>query len=354
MPHSTFMTKMLGSVLLLGLFGLVMGCDAGTGPGADEGERTCVLDPDNLREGTDRFSVVALSDPPTLNVQDSELRADDRVLALLVGKTPLAVPRKLLNQHEIVNLSDWIGRPISVTYCPLTQSSLAFEREAVERAEFEVSGLLLDNNLVMFEKGGEKSLWSQMGRRAICGPQAGTTLDMVPILDVRWGYWRTLYPDTNVLPITVNSEDDASSAAEPLTSSERDPSGLVLGLPGVSRTGAVKASGDRGLALPFNVLRNNRAARVVDLSPNRVGPVVFWHKEARAAMAYRTASTFSATSEGHYVDERTGSTWTLDGRAIGGPRRGEQLDPVTTAYVAQGDAWMDFHPESGVWSPSSQ
>jgi hypothetical protein len=345
--------RILSGLALFGVLGLMLGCDAGTGPGADSGERTCVLDPDNLREGTDRFSVVALSDPPLLSAQDSELRPDDRVLALLGGTTPLAVPRKLLNQHEIVNLSDWENRPIAVTYCPLTQSSLAFEREGVEGAEFEVSGLLLDNNLVMFEKGGEESLWSQMGRRAICGPQAGATLDMVPILDVRWDYWRTLHPDTKVLPITVNA-GEASSEAESMTESERDPSGLVLGLPGVSRTEGVKTSADRGLALPFNVLRNDQAARVVDLSPNRIGPVVFWHKEARAAMAYRTSDTFSATAEGTYIDERTGSTWALDGRAIEGPREGERLDPVTTAYVAQGDPWMDFHPESGVWRDSLQ
>jgi hypothetical protein len=314
------------------------------------------LDPNKLREGTDRFSVVALNDPPVLNASSSKLRADDRVLALLVGDTPLAVPRKLLNQHEIVNLNTWINKPITVTYCPLTQSSLAFERSAVEGAEFEVSGLLLDNNLVMFEKGQEKSLWSQMGRRAICGPQAGTTLDMVPILDVQWGYWRSLHPETKVLPITVNSGEEQSTEAgrnpQPMMASDRELSGLVLGLPRISRREGGKVSTTRSTALPFNVLHNDQPARVVDLSSGGAGPVVFWHKDARAAMAYMASGTFSATDDGFYVDDRTGSTWTLDGRAIEGPRRGERLDPVETAYVAQGNAWEDFHPDTDVWAPS--
>ena len=142
----------VGGVACLVLLTLAPGCDGGGGARSDDLGRNCVLDPSKLREGTDRFSVVALNDPPVLNASASELRANDRVLALLVGDTPLAVPRKLLNQHEIVNLDTWINKPITVTYCPLTQSSLAFERSAVDGAEFEVSWLLLDNNLVMFEK----------------------------------------------------------------------------------------------------------------------------------------------------------------------------------------------------------
>lgn len=351
---------------------VLVGCDAASTP-ADEQTReesgpNCSINTDHLREGAQRGAINALSDPKVVGPDAEEvstLRDRDRVIALLVGNVPLAVPRKLLNQHEIVNL-DWANRALAVTYCPLTVSSLAFDRGTVNGAEFEVSGLLFQDNLVMFDRDEQESLWPQMSRRATCGADQGTGLEMVPVLDLQWGHWRELHPSTRVLPVQGDAATQGQSSganatrvvASPKQSSP--PQGTVLGLPLGGRTGggggddddlksneSAQKSNGGGLAFPFQRLRTDTGARVVEVTAEKV---LFWDEDARAAMVYETSSDFVVRS-GTILDIRTESTWAIDGRAVEGPRRGERLDPVSSAHVASWSAWSDFYPDTDVWMP---
>lgn len=348
-------------LLLVAVPLLAGGCDRGGTDETRSPDSNCI-DTKNLKKGAERGSIVALTNPPVLDAKEVEnLDDSDRVVALLVGKQPLAVPHKLLNQHEIVNLDHWLDNPITVTYCPLTKSSLAFDRSPVDGAEFNVSGLLLEDNLVMVDEREDESLWPQMQRSAVCGSASGASLDMVPVIDLQWGHWRSLHPDTNVLPVKVketsSGTDNREYAARPERSDfETAPSGRVLGLPETSLgEGAPKTSsghGRGGVAIPFQAFNVEDSAKALELSADS-GPVVFWRPEAQAAMAFASSGSFSVDEEGDFVDEETGSVWTLDGRAIAGPRTGERLSPVPTAYVALWSAWSDFHPDTDVWSNDS-
>jgi len=339
----------------------IVGCDGASTNEASEDGRNCTIDTEHLREGAQRGSIEAISDPRVVGPdaeEVSDLRDDDRVIALLIDGTPLAVPRKLLNQHEVVNL-DWENRSLAVTYCPLTGSSLAFDRDVIGGAEFEVSGLLFHDNLVMVDERSNESLWPQMSRQATCGANAGSLLEMVPVLDLRWGHWRELHPNTRVLPVRVSaateSETSASSRGREHSSAQVHrqqrakqslPSGSVLGLPGASQIGTdPQKAGSAGIAFAFRDLSTEAGARVVEVSSNRV---LFWSESARAAMVYRSSDDFSVEN-GDIVDDRTGSVWAVDGRAVSGPRRGERLEPVSSAFVALSSAWFDFHPDSAVW-----
>src|SRR5918996_6622417 len=63
------------------------------------------------------------------------LRPKEPVLAVRIGDDARAYPLQILMWHEIVN--DTVGgRPVVVTYCPLCNSGLVFERQ--------VGGALLD------------------------------------------------------------------------------------------------------------------------------------------------------------------------------------------------------------------
>lgn len=355
----SFADNLLVSLLLCVAVPLLAGgCDRGGTDETRSPDANCI-DTKDLKKGAERGSIVALTDPPILDAKEVEnLEDSDRVVALLVGEQPLAVPHKLLNQHEIVNLDHWLDDPITVTYCPLTKSSLAFDRSPVDGAEFNVSGLLLKDNLVMVDEREDESLWPQMQRSAVCGSASGTSLDMVPVIDLQWGHWRSLHPDTDVLPVTVNETSSGTDNREYAVQSERGdlgnaPSGRVLGLPGTSLgEGIPKISGLGGVAIPFQALNEEGSAKALELSADS-GPVVFWRPEAQAAMAFASSGSFSVNEEEDFVDEKTGSVWTLDGRAIDGPRTGERLSPVATAYVALWSAWSDFHPDTDVWSNDS-
>lgn len=361
MLRSAPLSYLLGGLLLFVGAGVVTNCDVTSTESSEDTGRNCSIDTDHLREGAERGSIVALSNPKAVGPESeavSDLRDDDRVIALLGADPPLAVPRKLLNQHEIVNL-EWNDRSVAITHCPLTVSSLAFDRSVVDGAKFGVSGLLFHNNLVMFDKREDQSLWPQMSRRATCGSSAGTSMEMVPVLDLRWEHWRTLHPDTRVLPVRVsgqNTRSVARNAPRPRTGTstgqhrkQSTPSGLVLGLPGRGQIrgdeGPKVNSG--GIAFPFRRLATDTGARVVRVSS---GTVLFWSQDARTAMVYESSSRFLVDG-GQILDEDTGSVWTIEGRAVEGPRKGDQLRPVSSAYVALWSAWSNFNPETNVWAP---
>lgn len=109
-----------------------------------------------------------------------------------------AYPQRLLVYHEIVN--DTIdGEAVGITYCPLTGTVQGFERGD---STFGVSGLLINNNLVMCDRGTE-TLWPQIPATGIDGQLAGESLREFPLVWTSLGAWRETHPDTTVLTKTT-------------------------------------------------------------------------------------------------------------------------------------------------------
>ena len=59
--------------------------------------------------------------------------------------------------------------------------------------------------------------------------------------------------------------------------------------------------------------------------------------------------TFEATDDG-FVDEQTGSLWSISGEAIGGPLSGSQLERLVSGEHFW-FAWSVFKPDTIVWQP---
>lgn len=361
-------TPRLGFALLL-MVGLTFAaCDSGitqSGRNSDSGFNleNCTIPTGRLVDGgVGKDGIPALTNPPLVDPgteQTNYLADTSRVIGLLTDDSPIAVPHNILWHHEIANFDDRGGRNISVTYCPLTGSSLAFDRGAVDGADFGVSGLLFDNNLVMYDRRNEQSLWPQMNRQANCGTATGTNLEMVPVVEMRWSRWRTLHPDTKVVSRQTGFARDYTPRGYPYGNYEqlhndrllfsmeiddrRPPKERVLGIPNGQ---------DGGLALPFGLLDDGSDFRVIETAVGGTQKVVLWGREGQGAMAFETSESFSV-QDGQIVDEETGSVWTADGRAVEGPREGEQLDAVEEAYVAFWFAWAAFQPETTIWSNAS-
>lgn len=144
----------------------------------------------------------------------------DRVVGMTLGGESRAWPLSVLNVHEVIH--DTLGGvPIAVTYSPLCDSAIVFDRRVAGRTiEFGISGLVLDCNLLLYDQGGPghtPSLWSQLGLEAVSGPLAGTALQ--PMAGVRlepWKDWLAAHPGT-----TVPTPDDAMRKRIKATSYER-------------------------------------------------------------------------------------------------------------------------------------
>ena len=114
-------------------------------PTATVRNQTCDLNPDLLFSSLPPDRIPALSEPEMVSPDDpgaDYLLDSDRVLGVYMNGEARAYPHNILWHHEIVN--DQIGGDwISVTFCPLTGSGLAFDPQiGSRRLDIGVSGLL--------------------------------------------------------------------------------------------------------------------------------------------------------------------------------------------------------------------
>lgn len=155
--------------------------------------------------GPPKDAIPALTRPKLVKAQDSGyLDPDNLVVGVYLDGESKAYPLRILVWHE--NVNDTVGKtPVAVTYCPLCQSAMVFDRRiGGETREFGISGLLYNSNVLLYdrqENANQESLWSQGDMRAVSGPaaKAGLTLSLVPSELTTWEDWRTRHPDTLVL-----------------------------------------------------------------------------------------------------------------------------------------------------------
>jgi hypothetical protein len=70
------------------------------------------------------------------------------------------------------------------------------------RIELGVSGLLFNNNLIMYDRrddGATPTLYPQMLGKGVSGPRTNDELKLLPVIETTWRYWKQLYPETKVI-----------------------------------------------------------------------------------------------------------------------------------------------------------
>lgn len=146
--------------------------------------------------GPSKDGIPSIDTPQFWNAQQAQqyLDGDDIVFGVYHNSVAKAYPQRILVWHEIVN--DTIGGdPLTITYCPLTGTALAFHRGDTE---FGVSGRLINSNLVMYDRAVD-NYWPQILATAIRGADAGKSLSEVRMIWTTWNRWQSRHPDTRVL-----------------------------------------------------------------------------------------------------------------------------------------------------------
>ncbi|MEM9465899.1 MAG: DUF3179 domain-containing protein [Actinomycetota bacterium] len=126
------------------------------------------------------------------------MSAVEPVVVLEINDDVRAYPVQLLAWHEIVN--DTVGGvPVTVAYCPLCNSALAYDRRLGDRIlDFGTSGELFNSSLVMYDRQTE-SLWTHFDSRAVVGHLAGQELTTYSVQMTSWEQFRDANPDAIVL-----------------------------------------------------------------------------------------------------------------------------------------------------------
>jgi len=137
---------------------------------------------------------------------------DGRVVAVEINGEAVAYPIGILTYHEIVN-DEVGGVPVAVTYCPLCDSAAVADRRFKSEdgetmtLRFGVSGVLLNSNVVMWEKN-TRGLWSQVAMRAITGPHAGRSLTYLPIRMMSLQEFQSRHPRGEVMTTNTGHRRD--------------------------------------------------------------------------------------------------------------------------------------------------
>ncbi|HUG05666.1 MAG TPA: DUF3179 domain-containing (seleno)protein, partial [Candidatus Limnocylindria bacterium] len=127
-------------------------------------------------------------------------RDDDDVDAFVIDGQPRAYPRMITVWHEIVNETAG-GKPISITYCPLTGSTVVFSGLLADgtTTTFGTSGQLYNSNLVMYDRATD-SMWPQLFGTAVRGARKGERLqELAGAVTTKFGLWKRKHPDGVVL-----------------------------------------------------------------------------------------------------------------------------------------------------------
>lgn len=333
------------------------------------------------------------------------------VILMRLGGEARLYPLQILTWHEIAN--DTLGGvPVAVTFCPLCNSALAFDRRvpasAAEvdalrrdghavRAEplpkdaarayerlydrpapeygidvtFGVSGLLYFSNMLMFDDT-TFTLWSQLIGEGMVGDLAGGSLVRYPAQIVGFAEARLAEPEALVLGRETGFRRNYGQNPYVGYDEAGSPAFLFQGpsdgrLPPKARV--ITVEGDPPVAYPWEHLE---AKRVTHDEIAGAPVVAFWAPGTATAIGgpsiadasdVGAVGLFQATVDGQalrfeahadgFVDDATGSLWDVTGRAHAGPLEGAVLEAVAhdnTLWFA----WAAFRPDTEVRQPGAE
>ena len=324
---------------------------------------SAIIDLDEVISGGVPRDGIPPIDKPVFDPLTSYQGLSDKspVLALAIEGDARAYPLEVLTRHEIVN--DIVGGlPVAVTYCPLCNSAIVFDRRVDGVAlRFGVSGNLRYSDLVMWDDATE-SWWQQLTGEALAGKYAGRKLEFVASQLISFGLFRERYPAGKVLrgPMGMygsNPYTGYDSSAAPFLFA----GALDERLPAMERVLAAEIGGT-AVAYSFALLRQSR---VVNDRIAGKDIAVFWQEGALSAIdasvidASRdvgmalmfdrrldTGETLTFSVDGKdFRDTETGSRWNVLGEAIEGPLARAELRQLH-AFPHLWFAWAAFYPDT--------
>ncbi len=324
-----------------------------------------------LSGGVPRDGIPPIDNPSFESIEAASgwLAPQSPVIALEVDGIARAYPLAVLTQHEIAN--DVIGDvPVAVTFCPLCNSAIVFDRRLEgETLRMGVSGLLRNSDLIMWDDLTQ-SWWQQFTGTGIVGTHTGKQLTILPSQVVSFEAFIEQFPEGEVLRGPRGNYDrnpyvgyDSSSRPflfrgeidERLFPTERVLAGVIGGEP---------------VAYPFPTLSEET---VINDTVGGLDVVALWQPGATSALDGSSIAnsrdvgmaalfgreldgqtlTFGVDETGMIRDDQTGSAWNVFGTAVAGELMGSQLQ-AQFAFPHFWFAWAAFQPETMIYGVEAQ
>jgi len=297
--------------------------------------RLAVPLPDIRTAGVPRESFVPVEPTATAPARDMALDDSEPVVVVRTARGVHAWPVAWLLRRELL-LDDVDGVPVAVTFCSLCATTRVWDRRLGDEVlDLAVSGLLLDGNALLYDRGTE-SLFRQIDGLAVAGAHAGARLSAVPSWVMSLGALRRARPDAEVTsaiaaapvpPLRILRGEEVARGTPPDWLGTSCPAPLDVRLD-VSGAGAAAAAAgeaveNRGAVV---IVRDAACALPFRDGEGRPGPVsgsaFAFSRECRGRRL-----TFEAV-RGMLRDRETGTVWNRLGEAVEGPLAGCRLEPA--------------------------
>lgn len=322
--------------------------------------------------GPPKDGIPSLLNPKFVTVKeaDSWLKPVEPIILFEINGDARAYPIQILMWHEIVN--DTVGGvPVIVTFCPLCNTAIAFERTVKgQTLDFGTTGRLRYSNLIMYDRQTE-TWWQQGTGEAIVGELTSAKLVFRAVSIIAWEKFKAAYPNGKVLSKDTgygrgyganpySGYDDVNSSPF-LYRGPKTPSVL----PAVAYVLTIDLN-SQAVAYPYETLKQ---VNVVNDNVGGKEIVVMWAAGTAASLNADTvaggrdlgsANAFARELDGQLltfvfqngqiVDKGTGSEWNILGQAVNGKLKGKSLAPVI-AINHFWFSWAAFKPETRVYKP---
>ena len=313
-----------------------------------------------------RDGIPAIDEPVFISTGEAAewLAPQEPVIAYENNGDARAYPLQIMTYHEIVN-DEVGGDPVTVTFCPLCNSAIVFDRRLNgEVYDFGTSGWLRNSDLVMYDRNTE-SLWQQFTGEGIVGEQAGEQLTFLPSSIVSFADFQEAFPEGVILSRQTGHQRPYGQNPYPGYDRIGENPFAFAGVPdgrlaAMERVIAV-SFGDTDVAYPLKLLANegviNDTQDGQDLVLFHTGgtasaldkPLILMGTDVGATGVFDpnlNGEKLTFSKDGATImDEQTGSSWNILGQAIEGPLAGESLAPLV-----HGDhfwfAWAAFQPDT--------
>lgn len=351
--------KTIGIFIVISIF-FLFGCseditssngDIGDDPENNQDE--WLIPSDEIRDGGPGRDGIPAINSPVFNVSDkiNYLEDDDLVLGFVDGDDVRAYPHAILDWHEIIN-DKTENHSLAVVYCPLTGTGIGWDRILEgEETTFGVSGLLYNSNIVPYDRL-TGSNWSQLLNKSVNGSLIGEKAATYNLIETTWKTWRQMFPNTKV--VTTETSHNRNYQQYPYgnykssdnlifpvsnTDTRLHPKERVLGV----------ISGENAKAYRFDPSFSGNKLVQDEFQQERL--VVVSNHAANFIVAYKRILSdgteltfFPITNELPLViSDNEGTKWDITGKAVSGPRTGQQLETVQQ-MVGYWFAFPAFYP----------
>ena len=207
---------------------------------------------------------------------------------------------------------------------------------------------------VMVVRGNDGTLWSALTGIAFDGPKNGQRLKRIPSLVTDWGHWMMLHPESTAYDLFDGGKYDVTPLPTQMSVEAKHSMG---------KTDARLKPSARVLGVEFETARKaypleklpERACFRDEVGGKKIA--VFWYAPTNTAVAFESkvgnqSLTLYADKvspeTAPFKDKETGTRWTLAGRAVDGPLRGQELTWVN-CIQCRWHAWAAEYPQTRLY-----